>query len=183
MILYVNACPRQDSRTAFLAHKLLDSLGEYEEITLKDVDLRPLSEERLNRRTALLQADGTEHPMFTLARQFAAADTVVIAAPYWDFSFPSLLKLYIENIYAVGIVSRYSEEGVPVGLCRAEKLYYVTTAGGPYDGRFSFDYIKTLAQTCFGISEVNLIKAEMLDVAGFNAEALLQEAVVRYGLA
>lgn len=182
MILFVNACPRTDSRTAFLARKLLAGLGEYEELTLREESLLPMSEERLARRTALLQAGRYDHPDFVLPRQFAAADTVVIAAPYWDYSFPSLLKLYIENIYAVGIVSRYDENGMPQGLCKARQLYYVTTAGGPYDGRFSFEYIKALAQNCFGIPEVSLIKAEMLDVEGFDAAAILREAAARYGL-
>ena len=38
-------------------------------------------------------------------RTIANADKIVIAAPFWDMSFPSLLKVYIENIYTIGIVS------------------------------------------------------------------------------
>ena len=41
------------------------------------------------------------------------ADTIVIAAPFWDFSFPAALKIYIENIYVTGIVSRYGSDGRP----------------------------------------------------------------------
>ena len=44
------------------------------------------------------------------AKQFAGADTIVIAAPFWDLSFPAILKTYIENIYVTGIVSRYSKK-------------------------------------------------------------------------
>lgn len=51
-----------------------------------------------------------------------------------DLSFPARLKIYLENIYVTGIVSKYDENGRPRGLCRAERLYYVTTAGGPFDG-------------------------------------------------
>ncbi len=32
MVLFVNCCPRDNSRTEQLAKKLLDKLGEYEEI-------------------------------------------------------------------------------------------------------------------------------------------------------
>ena len=56
--------------------------------------------------------------MFCYARQFAAADRIVIAAPLWDLSFPAQLKVYLENIYVTGIVTKYSEAGEPVGLCR-----------------------------------------------------------------
>ena len=61
--------------------------------------------------------------MFELARQFAAADQIVIAAPYWDLSFPAALKQYFEQINVLGITFAYTPEGVPKGLCRARKLY------------------------------------------------------------
>ena len=41
--------------------------------------------------------------MFDLASQFQQADEIVIAAPYWDLSFPAILKLYLENIYVTGV--------------------------------------------------------------------------------
>ena len=49
--------------------------------------------------------------MFRYARQFAAADKIVIAAPLWDLSFPAQLKVYLENIYVTGIVTKYSDAG------------------------------------------------------------------------
>ena len=71
---------------------------------------------------------------------------------------------YIENIYITGIVSEYTENGMPHGLCKAEKLYYVTTAGGPYNQDFSYGYIKSLAMDFFGIKNTELVMQEMLDV-------------------
>ena len=79
-------------------------------------------------------------------------------------------------------MSKYDEHGRPKGLCRARKLYYVTTAGGGYDGRYSFDYIKSLSMDYFGICDVRLIKAEMLDIKGNNPEEILDKAVAHYGL-
>ena len=32
-----------------------------------------------------------------------------MAAPFWDLSFPAQLKIYIESIYASGIVTRYDD--------------------------------------------------------------------------
>ena len=58
------------------------------------------------------------------------ADIIVIAAPYWDLSFPAQLKDYIERVNAVGVTFDYDQEGIPYGLCRAKKLVYITTAGG-----------------------------------------------------
>ena len=104
MILYVNANVRTESRTHRIALALLDKLGAYEEIKLKEMDLKPLDENRLKERTDLINAGRLDDDMFGLARQWANADTIVVAAPYWDLSFPAILKTYIENIYVTGIV-------------------------------------------------------------------------------
>jgi len=178
VILYVNACVRGGSRTARLAEALLRKLGGgYEEVRLPEEMPEPLTEERLAKRTALIEAGDYGDPMFALARQFRRADVIVIAAPYWDLSFPAVLKAYLENIYVTGLVSEYGADGMPRGLCRAEKLYYVTTAGGPYVPDYSYDYIRALAVGCFGIPETELIKAEMLDVEGYDAEEITDRAI------
>ena len=178
MVLYVNACAREGFRTERLAKSLLKRLGgASEEVKLSEEDLHPLSEERLNRRTELIERREYSDPMFRLARQFQRADEIVIAAPYWDLSFPAILKLYLENIYVTGLVSEYTEEGLPHGLCRARKLWYVTTAGGPYVPDFSYAYIRTLAQDYFGIPETERIVAEMLDVQGYDAERIVANTI------
>ena len=134
MTLYINCCVREDSRTNRLARAVLQKLGgDFTEIKLYEENLKPLDRGTLNKRTALIEQGDYSEPMFDYAKQFAGADTIVIAAPYWDLSFPTTLKTYIENIYVTGIVSTYDESGMPVGLCKAKDLYYITTAGGPYD--------------------------------------------------
>lgn len=182
MILFINCCPRKNSRTKFLAEKLLNKLGDYTEVSLENENILPLNEERLSYRTELISKQEFSDSVFDYAKQFASADTIVIAAPFWDLSFPAKLKVYIENIYVTGIVSRYNEEGKPEGMCRAKKLYYVTTAGGYYDGRFSYDYIKELAENYLGIDETVLIKAEMLDIYGNDPGKILTDAIAFYNL-
>ena len=176
-ILHINCCPRKESRTKRLADALLKKLGNYEELKLYQEKILPLNEERLEHRTALIEKGFFDDECFKYARQFADADIIVISAPFWDLSFPAILKVYIENIYITGIVSRYSDDGRPLGLCKAKKLYFVTTAGGPFDERFGYDYIKALALEYFGIKEVALIKAEMLDIDGNDSEAILLNAM------
>ena len=177
MILYVNCCVRSESRTDRLARALLDKLGEYTELYLPSEEILPLTEKMLIKRTSLLENGQFDDPIFRYAKQFAAADKIVISAPFWDGSFPSLLKVYIENIYVVGVVSSYGDDGIPIVLCKADELIYVTTAGGTYIPDFSYGYIKALAETCFGIKKTKLIKAEMLDIAGMDAEEILSDAI------
>ena len=178
MILYINSCVRQDSRTDRIARALLDKLGgDHEELCLPALNILPLDQERLDKRTQLIETGNYDDPMFDYAKQFASADTIVIAAPFWDLSFPAILKTYLENIYVIGIVSEYGADGMPRGLCKADKLYYVTTAGGPYTPDYSYEYIRELATVCFGIKETELIKAEMLDVEGFDADEIVKSTI------
>ncbi len=180
MILYINSCVRENSRTDRLARAVLSKLGRYSELYLPDEGLQPLSEETLEKRTSLLAAGDLNDPMFYYAHQFSNAEKIVVSAPFWDGSFPSLLKVYLENIYAVGIVSTYSEDGTPVGLCKADELIYVTTAGGRYIPDYSYDYISALAKGCFGIKKTELVMAEMLDIEGMDAEKIMAEAMKKY---
>ena len=175
MTLYINCCVREESRTDRLARAVLQKLGgNFTELKLYEENLKPLDRGTLNKRTALIEQGDYSDPMFDYAKQFATADNIVIAAPYWDLSFPATLKIYIENIYVTGIVSAYNENGLPVGLCKAKELYYVTTAGGPYDPTYSYGYIESLAKKFFGIPETHLIEVEMLDIEGYDAEEILK---------
>ena len=177
-ILYVNVCVRKESRTEWLAEKLLSKLGSpCEEIRLEDVTFPVVNEEFLQRRDRLLSEGKLQDPMFDLARQFSRAADIVIAAPFWDLSFPAALKQYLEQVNAVGITFRYSADGVPVGLCRARRLFYVTTAGGLYvPEEFGFGYVKALAQSYYGIRDVRRIGAAGLDLDGADVRAIMASA-------
>ena len=181
MTLYINCCVREKSRTDRLARAVLKMLGgDITELNLYRENLKPLDRDTLNKRTALIEQGDYSDPIFDYAKQFASADSIVIAAPYWDLSFPATLKIYIENIYVTGIVSAYDESGMPVGLCKAKELYYVTTAGGPYDPAYSYGYVESLAKSFFGIPVTHLVKAEMLDIVGNDAEEILRRKIEKW---
>ncbi len=166
-LLYINACVRKESRTKILADYLVAKLNaSSKEIHLPSLGLKPLNETDLYRRDQLIAAQDFNNPLFDLAKDFAAADTIVIAAPYWDLSFPTWLKLYIEHININNLVFKFSPQGEVIPLCHAQKLYYVTTKGGYNTDDFGFEYIKALAQNFYGIKNVHLIKAEGLDIYG-----------------
>ena len=175
-ILFIDACVRKESRTRRLAEKLLLKLDRsYETIRLHEISFPIADEEFLIKRDRLVSEGRLDDAMFDLARQFSEAECIVIAAPYWDLSFPASLKQYLEQVNVVGISFRYSEEGVPIGLCKAKELYYVTTAGGYFaPEEFGFGYVKALAQNYYGIHECKLIKAVGLDIVGADVEAIMR---------
>ena len=178
-VLFVNACVRKESRTKRLAENLLSKLGEpYEEICLAKIAFPLVNEEYLNKRDQLISSGNFQSTMFDLARQFSEAETIVIAAPYWDLSFPAMVKQYLELINVVGITFKYSAEGIPVGLCKAGRLFYVSTAGGTYvPDTFGFGYVKALAENYYGIQDVRKIEAVGLDIDGADANAIMADAM------
>ena len=188
-ILFVNACVNQEtSRTQRLADAVLDKMleeaaaagksAQVEELSLVDAGIEGLSEETLALRSEKAAEKDFSHELFAPARQFREADEVVIAAPYWDLSFPAMLKSYIEQLCVNGLTFSYSEEGIPVGHCLAKRLTYVTTAGG-YLGEYNmgYDYVAALCKLYFGIGESRCISAEGLDIWGNDAEAILADAI------
>ena len=177
-ILYINACVRKDSRTNELAQYTLKKLqGDIKEINLNTEKISPLYQEQLNLRDDLIKNKNFDHPIFEYAKQFANADIILISAPYWDLSFPAILKTYIENINVNNITFSYSEKGYPISLCKAKKLIYITTAGGPIiSDEFGFGYIKSLAENFYGIKDIAYIKAEGLDIYGANIQEILENA-------
>ena len=179
MILYINACVRRESRTAQLARHLISRLeGQALEFRPAEAGFPTADESFIARRDSLIGSGRFDDQLFAPARAFAAADEIVIAAPYWDLSFPAALKQYFEQINVLGITFLYTPEGFPKGLCKAKKLYYVMTAGGMYvPEEFGFGYVKALANGFYGIEDVKLIKAVGLDIAGADAEGIVQECL------
>ena len=98
MILFVNGCVRENSRTLDLAKTVL----EREKGTIQEVCLYPdgpegLNADKLKFRDELLMKGAYDHPMFQWANQFAKADTIVVAAPYWDLIMWLLLhRIFME---------------------------------------------------------------------------------------
>lgn len=177
-ILFVNACVRKESRTLVLAKDILSREdGTVTEVDLTKENLLPLNRESLELRDRLLKAGRRDDPMFRYARQFAEADEIVIAAPFWDLSFPSMLKIYMEQITVTGVTFEY-REGRPKGLCNAKRLIYVTTSGGEIFCDFGYTYIKSLANNFYGIEDTISYRATNLDVNCISAEDVLTEATI-----
>lgn len=186
-ILFINTCISIGKhRTEQLSRALIDQLitkTKYQitELNLEHENIAPLNSELLKKREYLMTSGKLHNPMFDYARQFCTANIIVIGTPYWDLSFPAILKCYFENIAVQGITFDYSADGKQIGLCKAEKIYYVTTVGGYIgDNNFGFDYIRGLGHF-FGIKSVECIAAEGMDIDGNNEEMILQEAISKIG--
>lgn len=177
-ILFINGCVREPSRTLVLAKSVLKDLcGEVTEVNLIEENIAPLNRQLLEKRESLVHSGSFQDSMFDYAKQFALADEIVIAAPFWDLSFPALLKAYMEQITVAGITFEY-RNGCPFGLCKAKRLIYVTTSGGPIFADFGYEYIKALAKNFYGIGETKAYRAMNLDVDMIGEEEVLTKAEI-----
>lgn len=190
-LLFVNACVRGErSRTLALARRFLDAYKKsHPEVRVTERDLmeerlEPQYPEVLEQRDALWAAGQLEEPMFAPARQFAAADKIVLAAPFWDLSYPAILKIYLERISVTNITFGYDESGRSVGLCRAEKLLFITTRGGDFSRpetswmESGAGHIRALC-AMYGIPSFQLLCAEGLDDVRNDKDALMARALDR----
>lgn len=188
-LLFINACVRgQKSRTLQLARRFLGAWQHaHPEAVITERDLcqdrlSPQYPEVLEERDALWSAGKLDDPLFQPARQFAAAGRIVIAAPFWDLSFPAILKIYLERISVTNITFGYDDLGRSVGLCKANKLLLITTRGGD----FSIPEIswmemgaRQLEALCamYGIPSFQCLTAQGLDDIRNDKEAILAQAM------
>ncbi|MDD5832586.1 MAG: NAD(P)H-dependent oxidoreductase [Clostridiales bacterium] len=184
-ILLINSCVRPESRTKRLSDRLIrrlvSSTGSDTEVTVNEIELQkesiqPLDFASLSDRDKLAAAGDFSSDMFRYARMVSEADILVFAAPFWDMSFPASLKVFIEAVMVKGLVFSYAPDGMPVSLCRASRMYYVSTAGGPVGPvHYGYDYIKMISEYFFGVKECCLIQAEMLDMDGMDPDRIVDD--------
>ncbi|MBR3992239.1 MAG: NAD(P)H-dependent oxidoreductase [Anaerotignum sp.] len=182
-VLFIDCCIRREhSRSKALVDHFIGELQKKEEyeietLCLMDENLSYFSEGFFLQRERLLEQGNFDHPRFRYAHQFAAADKIVIAAPFWDLSFPALLKVYIENLCVDGITFHTDEQGLH-GLCKADHMVYLTARGGIYkdsDMEQGSRYLEQMAGF-FGIEKYDCVAAEGLDIGAWPVEELMDQA-------
>lgn len=151
---------------------------ELKRVVLRDEDIRYYTADMVNKRSELISEEKFDDPIFRYAKDFAEADRILIGAPFWDMSFPALLKIYFENIFAQHVTFMITPEGYK-SLCRATHILYITTAGGFIGEEQGLEqYMASICRT-FGIQYFDLLSAEGLDIQNADVELIMKEAATR----
>ena len=127
-LMVIDACMRDEaSRTRRILGPIVAELGKRYEI--ETVSLDGEDYQSVGRKVLAERSSGyVPEEIVAMARKIADADRIVIAAPFWDMSFPAILKVFIENMSLFNITFR--DNGTDFeGLCRSEKVLYITTRG------------------------------------------------------
>jgi FMN-dependent NADH-azoreductase len=103
-----------------------------------------------------------------LIEEVEAADTIVIAAPMYNFSISSPLKAWIDHLARAGRTFRYTAS-VPEGLLKGKKVFVVASRGGSYSGAAkAMDFQEPYLRTVFGflgLTDVSFIHVESQNVS------------------
>ena len=178
-LLFVNACMREESRTERLARAWLERYeGEVEELRLAELGVAPLDAERLRTYSAGVAAARYDDELFAFAQQFAEADEVLIAAPFWNYGIPAHLHAYLELVCSQGVTFDVDATGAYVSLVRAQRLTFITTAGGAEPDELddhAFGYVRTLSTRFWHIPDVRCIAAWSADASSTSVDAVLRE--------
>jgi len=172
-ILFVDCCLRgAQSRTRKLAQAFLESclrLNPGVKTTIVDLDKEkpvPTDSRMLAKRDSLMAQ--WEDPFFAPARQFLDADLIVLAAPFWNGSFPALLHSYLEQICVPDLTFTCVGEDY-TGLSQAKACVLITTRGGCYEhgSMLGPEHATPLVRSIMkmlGINRVETLAAEGIDL-------------------
>ena len=182
-IFYVDACLRTGSNTKKIADAIIAKLAEryeIETVRLSENTFPIVNNDILNdRANGIVPEEYVE-----MAKKLAAADRLVIAAPFWDMSFPSALKVFLENMSLFNVTFGSNEKEC-YGLCKAEKVLYITTRGMNVSTGDALEqatpYIKAIGKL-WGLGELHVISAQNMDYSTEEQKAEKVRDAIEEGL-
>ncbi|WP_433750175.1 FMN-dependent NADH-azoreductase [Falsibacillus pallidus] len=118
-----------------------------------------------------------------LSEQFVAADKYVFVTPLWNFSFPPVMKAYLDSVAVAGKTFKYTQEG-PVGLLTDKKAIHIQARGGIYSEgpaagmEMGHRYLTVLMQF-FGVPSFEGLFVEGHNAMPDKAEEIKADAIAR----
>lgn len=187
-VLYIKANIKNDgeSRTFKVSDNFVEEYkkrnpeDEIIELDLYKENIDFLRPEDLGKIFGPKDEESKNNPILKYAYQFAEADKYIVAAPMWNLSMPAILKAYIDYVSVTGITFKYTAEG-PVGLLNNKKAVHIVARGGEYANapyEMGDRYLKTIF-AFFGVTDMETIAIENVDVVGADVQAKVNEAIER----
>lgn len=110
------------------------------------------------------------------ASTISAADRILIAASFWDMSFPAVLKTFFEHTSLFDIT--FTDNGHSCeGLCRCEHMLYITTRGMDIPDGDSREqatpYLRAIS-ALWGLEDLTILSARYMD---YSSPAEIDERI------
>lgn len=171
------------SQSTKLVEEFIKNVDQ-DKLTVRDLAANPLPVLDFSVATALRATEDLSQDQQsivdlsnTLIEEIKAADTLVIAAPMYNFTIPTQLKNWIDLIARAGVTFTYTENGVK-GLIEGKKAIVVTTRGGIHKDAATDSmtpYLRTVLGFV-GITDVEFVYAEALNMGKDAAAKGISEA-------
>jgi len=166
-VLHINSSARlKGSNSRIIGQYLVDKMKQ--PVISRDLAQQPLppisaedlmgvhgssDDQRPSLKTQLSLSD-------SLIDELRSADTLVLAAPIYNFGIPASLKQWVDAICRAGVSFKYTEQD-PVGLLGVERAVIITSSGGTAIGSemdFASRYLEHICRF-IGITDVFHIDA------------------------
>lgn len=142
-ILHIDSSPRQESHSRRLSAAIVERLLEVApgaSVTRRDLGTEPLphtlalyAEALASPATLAAPPEGSLDISERLIREVEAADVVVIGTPMYNYSIPSTLKAWIDQILRVNRTMKSTPSG-KVGMLRDRPVFIGVASGGVFTG-------------------------------------------------
>ncbi len=166
-VLHINSSAQlSHSNTRIIGQYLVDTLGE--PVIGRDLAQQPLPPISAQDLVAVHGSSDSQRASLQeqlslsaqLIDELKSAETLILAAPMYNFGIPASLKQWIDAICRAGVSFKYTEQG-PVGLLGIKRAFIITATGGTPVGSemdFASGYLEHICRF-LGISEVFHIDA------------------------
>ena len=188
-ILHIDSSPRQESHSRQLSAAIVEKLLEVApgaSITRRDLGAEPLphtvalyAEALASPATLAAPPPGSLDVSEALIQEVEAADVIVIGTPMYNFSIPSTLKAWIDQILRVGRTMKSTPAG-KVGMLRDRPVFIGVASGGVFTGSranqpdFLTPYL-TLALNSIGLTTLQFLPVQATAFLDEDKAALARE--------
>ncbi|MFI2741131.1 FMN-dependent NADH-azoreductase [Zhouia sp. PK063] len=182
----ISSLKGENSISTQLADAIINKIQEKEEVIVTERDvvneqiphldsniffsfITPEAERTAAQQETIEQSDA-------FVKEVLDADVIVIGVPMYNFTIPSVLKSWLDQIARSGITFKYTESGA-VGLVEGKEVYLAIATGGIYSEGpsaaydFTERYLKAVLGF-MGMTNVTAFRAEGLAVPDLAEKAL-----------
>lgn len=170
-ILHIDCSPRTESHSRKLSAAIvarLSAIAPGARVTRRDLGQEPIPHAGSNYATALSSpealAAGPSNGAVCLSEQLIgeveAADALVIGTPMNNFTVPSVLKAWIDQILRMGRTIGVLPTGEKVGLLQDRPVYIGIASGGVFTGDHAKqpDFLTPYLTAAFGCVGLNSLQ-------------------------
>jgi len=185
-ILHIDCSPREASHSRKLSAGIvarLAALGADACVTRRDLGRNPIPHADAGYATALSRRDALEPDAAAAAtrlserliQEIEAADVLVIGTPMNNFTVPSVLKAWLDQVLRVGRTIGTSPSGEKIGLLQDKPVYVGIASGGVFSGEHARqpDFLTPYLIAAFGCIGLTRLQFLPLQATAFSDEAAL----------